>query len=195
MSKPTFSESIIVEGKYDKNHLLQLVDANVVCTNGFSIFHDSTCRDYIRNLANSTGIIVFTDSDSAGFMIRNYIRSFVTSGRILHAYIPDVYGKEKRKRTPSAEGMLGVEGMESSIILSSLFQATSVIDDKPREVTMTDLYHFGLHGTPDASNRRKKLIDELALPKYMSAKELARFLNFTNEEIYLKFLDFVSSRD
>lgn len=172
-------EAVIVEGKYDKARLLRIVDALIVETNGFRIFKDRKKLDVIRRLAKTTGIIVFTDNDAAGFMIRNYIKSSVQEGIIKHAYTPNVFGKERRKDKPSKEGKIGVEGMTDKSILESLSRANFEINDKKQErkITKQDLYQHGFIGQNNSKLKREVLIKKLDLPEYVSTNELVNLLN------------------
>ena len=190
MNKPVIKEAIIVEGRYDKNTLSQLVDALIIETKGFHLFHDETMRKMLRNLAVSCGIIILTDSDSAGFLIRSRIRSFVPEGRVLNAYIPDLYGKEKRKSTPGREGKLGVEGMEREVLLKALKDAGATFgEERPlseERITVADLYHVGLTGRRDSREKRRELLQELSLPEHLSTKALADVLSrrMTRDELF-----------
>ena len=172
-------EAIIVEGKYDKARLSGIVDALIVETNGFRIFKDKKKLDVIRRLAKTTGIIVFTDNDAAGFIIRNYIKSSVQQGMIKHAYTPNVFGKEKRKDKPSKEGKLGVEGMTDKSILESLTRANFEINDKKQErkITKQDLYEYGFIGQNNSKLKRETLMKKLDLPEYISTNEFINLLN------------------
>ena len=181
MSKPHIREAIIVEGRYDKNTLSQIVDALIIETQGFHLFRDESMRRTLRTLAESCGIIILTDSDSAGFLIRNHIHSFVSEGRVLNAYIPDLYGKEKRKTTPGKEGKLGVEGMKREVILKALKDAGASFDQEvvtaDNRITVADLYNAGLTGKPDSREKRRVLLQELSLPEHLSTKALAEVLS------------------
>lgn len=155
-------QAIIVEGKYDKIKVLSIIDAIVIETNGFRIFKESKKVDLIRRIAKTKGVIIFTDSDSGGFMIRNYLKGCIKEGEVLHAYIPDVFGKERRKSEVSKEGKLGVEGVPEEVILNSLESLGIGIDegfkDIKGEITKLDLYNLGLSGKADSEERRQKLI-------------------------------------
>ena len=194
MNKPHIREAIIVEGRYDKNTLSQVVDALIIETNGFHMFHDESLRITLRSLADSCGSIIMTDSDSAGFLIRNRIRSLVSDGRVLNAYIPDLYGKEKRKTAPGKEGKLGVEGMKREVILKALKDAGATFDEEEPttedQITVTDLYKTGLTGKPDSREKRRVLLKELSLPEHLSTKALAEVLSkrMTKEELFKKAL-------
>ena len=173
-------EAIIVEGRYDKNTLAQVVDAPILETSGFGIFHDSQRLALLRRLAETRGIIVLTDSDGAGFVIRNYLRGAIDPTQVKHAYIPDVAGKERRKRTASKEGKLGVEGMRPEVLLEALRRAGATIDEestvKGKSITKADLYDLGLIG-PDSVEKRKALCKRLELPEHLSANALVEVLN------------------
>ncbi|MGI6028777.1 MAG: toprim domain-containing protein [Candidatus Heteroscillospira sp.] len=182
-------EVIVVEGRYDKNTLSQVVDATIVETGGFGVFKDKERLSLIRRMAQKRGIIVFTDPDGAGFVIRNFLKGSVKGGRVLHAYIPDVEGKEKRKSSPSREGKLGVEGMSPEVILEALRRCGATMDDCARhsrgEITTADFYALGLSGGADSAEKRNKLLRSLALPEKMSAKALLQAVNvlMTREEL------------
>ena len=166
------SRPIIVEGKYDKIKLSRIVRANIITTDGFGIFSKDQKAALIRRLAAENGVIVLTDSDGAGLVIRNYLRNLLPSDKIIHLYTPKIKGKEKRKEKPSKEGFLGVEGME----LAWLEQALAPFADggaKPRmHLTKADLYALGLSGTPNSEIRRKQLANVLNLPDNLSANAL-----------------------
>lgn len=174
------SQAVIVEGKYDVIKLSNILDALIIKTDGFGIFKDSEKQRLIRRLANEKGIIVLTDSDSAGFVIRNFISSCVPKDKIINVYIPDIFGKEKRKTEQSKEGKLGVEGVPESVILEALRKAgvtASVTDEKRRLITNVDLYEHGLSGRENSSQKRKKLLSALSLPERMSTSSLVKILN------------------
>ena len=184
-------EAIVVEGRYDKNTLAQIVDAPVLETAGFGIFKNKEQMDLLRRVAKERGLIVFTDSDGAGFVIRNRIKSAIPASQLKHAYIPDIYGKEKRKSAPGKEGKLGVEGMRPEVILEALRRAGATFEEEPvqsvppREITKQDLMELGLSGGPDASERRKKLLKACRFPEHMSANAMLQALNllYTLEEV------------
>lgn len=182
MEKTHVSETVIVEGKYDKNTLSQFLDANIIETSGFGVFNSPETAELIRTLAKKTGVIVMTDSDGAGFMIRNFIKGAVTEGKILHAYIPEVPGKEKRKVRPGAEGLLGVEGMDRQTVLRALRDCGADIGEGPRgalesRVTKAELYGLGLSGGKESAARRDALKKKLGLPSKLSANALLDVLN------------------
>ncbi len=182
-------EAIVVEGRYDKNTLSQIVDTTILETAGFGIFKDKQRMALLRRVAQKRGLIVFTDSDGAGFVIRNHIKSAIPAQYLKHAYIPDILGKEKRKAAPGKEGKLGVEGMTREVILQALKNAGATMEDgqsKPADViTKQDLMELGLSGGPDAASNRKKLLKVLNLPEHMSANAMLQALNllYTREEL------------
>ena len=182
-------EAIVVEGRYDKNTLSQIVDAPILETSGFGIFKDKKQMALLRQVAEKRGLIVFTDSDGAGFVIRNHIKSAIPGKYLKHAYIPDIMGKERRKSAPGKEGKLGVEGMKREVILEALRRAGATIEGEsgpqPRQITKQDLMELGLSGGPDASVRRLALLKKLDLPEHMSANAMLQALNLllTLEEL------------
>ena len=188
---------VIVEGKYDKIRLSDFLDAVIIETDGFRIFSDKEKRAFIRNLAKTKGIIVMTDSDSAGFRIRNFIRNIASDGEVINVYIPDVFGKEKRKTEPSKEGKLGVEGLSREIITEALTKAgvfhseTEKADG--RQVTVTDLFEDGFTGSDNSRERKEKLLKKLSLPSRMSNSQLLKLINtFMSYEDYKKAADEIS---
>lgn len=181
------SEVIVVEGRYDKNTLSQVVDAVIIESSGFGIFNDKEKQKLLRMLAQKRGMIVFTDPDGAGFVIRNFIKGCVPPEQLKHAYIPDVYGKERRKARSSKEGKLGVEGMSPDILMEALKKAGATIDGESAErshISKTDMYIKGLSGRENSAEKRKRLIKSLDLPEHMSADALLDVLNviMTREE-------------
>ena len=174
-------EAIVVEGRYDKNTLSQIVDAPILETSGFGIFKDKEQMSLLRRIAERRGLIVFTDSDGAGFVIRNHIKSAIPGKYLKHAYIPDVYGKEKRKSTPGKEGKLGVEGLSPEILLDSLRRAGTTIEGENspgnKGITKQDLMARGLSGGANASEKRLALLKKLGLPQRMSANAMLQALN------------------
>lgn len=182
-------EAIIVEGRYDKNTLAQIVDAPILETSGFGIFHDRQRLALLRRLAETRGIIVLTDSDGAGFVIRNYLRGAIDSSQVKHAYIPDIAGMERRKRTASKEGKLGVEGMRPDVLLEALRRAGATIEGEETpaagaRITKVDLYAAGLTGGADSKAARQRLLAQLDLPEHLSTNALLEVLNalMTREE-------------
>ena len=174
-------EAIVVEGRYDKNTLSQIVDATILETSGFGIFKDKEQMSLLRRVAQKRGLVVFTDSDGAGFLIRNHIKSAIPAKFLKHAYIPDVYGKERRKTAPGKEGKLGVEGMKPEIIIDALRKAGATIEGESAEprnqITKQDLMELGLSGGADASAKRLLLLKKLELPEHMSANAMLQALN------------------
>ena len=176
-------EALVVEGRYDKNALSQVVDGLILETNGFGIFRDPERMALLRLYAETRGLIVFTDGDGAGFLIRNRIRGAIPARYLKHAYIPDIYGKEKRKSSPSREGKLGVEGMPPQVLRDCLLRAGATFledgegNDTAPELTKADLYALGLSGRENSGERRKALLRELDLPEHLSANGLLEALN------------------
>ena len=188
--KPSVREVILVEGKYDKNALLQVVDATVVTTDGFGAFRDRQRLSFFRRLAEARGLILLTDSDGAGFLIRNFFKGAIPQKYLKQAYIPDIYGKERRKRKAGKEGKLGVEGMTPEILLHALEQAGATIDGqcsvtKKKQITKQDLFLIGLSGGENSAELRQKLLAHLELPERMSANAMLDALNIlmTGEEL------------
>ena len=189
-------QAIVVEGKYDQNTLLQLVDTTIFQTRGFGVMHDKALLELLRKAAKTTGLIIFTDSDGAGFVIRNFLKGALPKEGVLHAYIPDIPGKEKRKRAPGKEGLLGVEGMTKEILLSALENAGADLGGeaakKPGDtITKFDLYTAGLSGRPDSAAKRAAFLEKLRFPAHMSANALLDALNllYTREEFLALFED------
>lgn len=171
-------EAIVVEGNYDKIKLSQLVDTTIIVTDGFMIFKNKAMMNMIGTLADKCGVIVFTDSDRAGFQIRNYIKNSLHGKNVKHAYIPDVKGKEKRKDKPSKEGFLGVEGISDEVILDALKDCVTPVDEKiARKITKSDLCVAGLSGSPDSHTKRSMLLRKLNLPVRLSANAMLEVLN------------------
>lgn len=173
-------EAVIVEGKYDAVKLSNFIDALIITTEGFGIFKNKEKQKFLRRLAKEKGLIVLTDSDSAGFMIRNFICSAVPEENVKNVYIPDIYGKEKRKDTPSAEGKLGVEGVSEDVIIKALQKAgvNSVkTKEERRMITNIDLFEYGFSGRENSKEKRKKLLSLLELPERMSTSSLVKVLN------------------
>ena len=175
-------EVIVVEGRYDKNTLSQVVDAAILETSGFGIFNDAAKRRLLKTLAETRGLIVLTDSDGAGFLIRNHIRGIVDPKLVKHAYIPDISGKERRKEKASKEGKLGVEGMRPEVLIEALKRAGATFDDSPAEqrpaqITKADLYAKGLSGREGSAEKRRQLLQKLSLPERMSADAMLDVLN------------------
>ena len=176
-------EAIVVEGRYDKNTLSQLVDTVILETRGFGIFRDQEKLALLRRLAQARGLIVLTDSDGAGFLIRNHLKGAIPPQQVKHAYIPDRPGKERRKRRPGKEGKLGVEGMPPAILEQALRRAGATFLDAKQEspparpITKADLFAAGLSGGPDAARRRSLLLQRLDLPQHLTTNGLLSVLN------------------
>ena len=190
-------EVIVVEGRYDKNALSQVVDATVITLGGFSVFNDKEKLAFLRRLAEKQGLIVLTDSDGAGFVIRNYLKGALPKEQVKQAYIPDIYGKERRKRAPGKEGKLGVEGMKPDVLLSSLERAGATFLDeesgaiqKKDPITKADLFALGLTGGQDSSAKRQALLRKLELPEHLTSNGLLEALNLLySREDFLKFAE------
>ena len=183
-------EAIVVEGKYDKNTLSQIIDAPILQTDGFRIMKDKEQLELLRAVAQKRGLIVFTDSDGAGFVIRNYLKGAIPAHLLKHAYIPDIPGKERRKAAPGKEGKLGVEGMTPEIILTALRGAGATVEGETQPsrgtiITKLDLFHMGLSGGPDSKAKRQALQKMLQMPEHMSSNALLQALNilYTKDEI------------
>ena len=172
---------IIVEGKYDVIKLSRIVDGLIIKTDGFGIFKDKEKQMLLRRLAGEKGIVVLTDSDSAGFLIRKFLKSSIPEDRITHVYIPDVYGKEKRKAQAGKEGKLGVEGISEAVLLEAFRKAGVICDEtdegERRLITNIDLYEAGLMGKDNSKEKRVKLMKSLALPERLSTSSLLKILN------------------
>ena len=208
MDRIRIKEALVVEGKYDKNTLSQLVDAPIFVTDGFGIFKAPEKLALLRAAAEKRGLIVLTDSDGAGLVIRNHLKGAIDPARVKHAYIPDLFGKEKRKAAPGKEGKLGVEGMTPAVLLQALRNAGATILEEPVgatiingpvgaaigrqpdaeaiEITKTDLYELGLTGRPDSKERRRALQKALGLPENLSTNALLTALNciITREDLF-----------
>lgn len=174
-------EAIVVEGRYDKNTLSQIVDAPILETGGFGIFRDKAQLALLRRVAEKRGLIVFTDSDGAGFVIRNFLKGAIPASRLKHAYIPDLYGKEKRKSAPGREGKLGVEGMTREVILEALRRAGATVEGEETApaagITKQDFMELGLSGGSNSREKRLLLMKALGLPEHMSSNALLQALN------------------
>lgn len=181
MEKLKISQAIVVEGKYDKIKLSAVIDGMIICTNGFGIYKDKSIVELIRLYAKTSGIIVLTDSDSAGFQIRNHLKGLVPDGNIINLYIPEIFGKERRKNAPSKEGKLGVEGIDVGT-LREIFERSGVLtaeDTGTEIITAKDFYELGLSGKPYSSNLRRELCKTLGLPVNMTSKALADYVSRT----------------
>ena len=174
-------QAIVVEGRYDKSVLSSVVDAVIICTDGFRIFSDDDKMTLLRKLRKQCGLIIFTDSDGAGFVIRNRLKSMLGSENVFHAYIPDVYGKERRKARPSKEGKLGVEGIDVQLLVKCLERAGAVIEGEGAKerggVTKADLFSDGITGTPGSSDRRAALLKLMELPEHTGTNALLEVIN------------------
>ena len=183
-------QAIVVEGRYDKNTLSQIVDAPILETSGFGIMKDKKQLQLLRRVAQTRGLIVFTDSDGAGFVIRNFLKSAIDPKYLIHAYIPDIIGKERRKAAPGKEGKLGVEGMRPEVIIDCLRRAGATIEGEEVQaptppITKQDLVELGLSGGKDSSTLRLRLLKKLDLPEHMSANAMLQALNllYTLEQL------------
>ena len=191
------SKAVIVEGRYDKARLSSVIDALIITTDGFGIFNSKEKQTFIKKTAREKGLIILTDSDAAGFKIRNFLKNIVPENTVTHAYIPDIYGKEKRKTEPSKEGKLGVEGIDNSILENALlktglFEETAV--QKSRTITTADLFDAGLSGKDNSAEKRRKLLISMGLPARLTGKNLLQVLNsFISYEDFLKKTEEISS--
>lgn len=184
-------QAVIVEGKYDKIKLNSIIDGVIITTNGFSVIKDKEKIELIRYFAKKKGIIILTDSDSAGFKIRNYIKGAVKDGKITNVYIPDIFGKEKRKTAPSKEGKLGVEGIDKEILLKAFEKAgilSSETTEKRDPITKIDLYEAGLTGGKNSSEKRKAVLKRLDMPQLLTTNSMLEILNtMMSREEFLRF--------
>jgi ribonuclease M5 len=195
-------EAVIVEGKYDKIKLSSIIDGLILETDGFRIFKDREKMALLRKLAAARGLLVLTDSDSAGFLIRHYLSGSIPPAQIKHAYIPDIFGKEKRKSKPSREGKLGVEGVPDAAIVEALQRAGVAAGEGPQadgcpKITKTDLYLSGLSGKPGSAQKRRKFLHRLNLPEHLSANALPEVLSalMSKEEFYRISLEILTPED
>ena len=174
-------QAVIVEGRYDKIKLKNIIDAPIIETNGFRIFNDKQRQSLIRQIADKRGILIMTDSDGAGFVIRNFLKGTVDNSKIINCYIPQLSGKEKRKERGSAEGFLGVEGVPDDVIIEAIRKSgAEIIGEetvKRKEITKADLYSLGLTGTENSAQKRKKLLNKLNMPGYLSTNAMLTALN------------------
>lgn len=184
-------EAIVVEGRYDKNTLSQIVDTAILQTDGFGIMKDKQQLALLRRIAQTRGLIVLTDSDGAGFVIRNRIKSAIPGCWLKHAYIPDIPGKERRKSAPGKEGKLGVEGMTPEVLLQAIIRAGATVEGETERktadpITKLDMFHTGLSGNPNSSQKRLALLKMLELPEHMSSNALLQALNllYNRDEFY-----------
>ncbi|MCQ2441523.1 MAG: DUF4093 domain-containing protein [Oscillospiraceae bacterium] len=190
-------EAIVVEGRYDKNTLSQLVDTLILTTDGFQVFKRKDKAALLRQVAAKRGLIVLTDSDGAGFVIRNHLKGIIPPSQLKQCYIPDLFGKEKRKKKPGKEGKLGVEGMRPEVLEAALRQCGATILGETAahtsggEITKLDLYHLGLSGRPDSASLRRDFLKANHLPEHLSANALVPVLNtiMTREELFQQFTE------
>lgn len=183
-------EAIVVEGRYDKAALASYLDATIIVTDGFGLFRDAEKLALLRRVADERGLIVLTDPDGAGFVIRNHIKSAVDPAKVKHAYIPDIPGRERRKRTASKEGKLGVEGVAPAVVIEALRRAGATFGDEcepqlKNEITKAELYALGLVGTEHSAGTRRALLKKLSLPERMTANAMLEALNvlYSREEL------------
>ena len=183
-------EVIVVEGRYDQNTVSQAVDATVVTLGGFAVFNDKEKLAFLRRLAEKRGLVILTDSDGAGFLLRNYLKGALPKDRVKQAYIPDVKGKERRKRKGGKEGKLGVEGMSPAVLLEALRRCGATFEDaappeRGEAITKADLYALGLSGGEGSAERRRRLLKRLDLPEHLTANAMLEALNllFGREEL------------
>lgn len=191
--------AVIVEGKYDKIKLSSVIDAVIIPTNGFRVFKDKEKMALIRYYASGAGIIILTDSDSAGFKIRNYIKGSVGNARIFNVYIPDIYGKERRKTDYSKEGKLGVEGMDEDVLIEAFKKSGIDFSSEPRrrrDITKMDLFEDGLSGGANSSEKRAELLKILGLPELLTANAMLEVLNaMLTREQYKQAVDKLGKTD
>ena len=185
-------EVIVVEGRYDKAFLASFLDAVIVETRGFGLFSNKEQLALLRVMAEKRGLVILTDSDGGGFVIRNFLKSALPASLVKHAYIPDIPGKEKRKSSPSKEGKLGVEGMRPEVILEALRRAGATVDGEEGPVrgslSKADLFALGLSGTAGSAELRKKLLKKLGLPEHMTANAMLDVLNLISNREQLEAL-------
>lgn len=190
-------QAVIVEGKYDKIKLSSIIDGVIITTNGFSVMKNKDTLNLIRFFAEKSGIIILTDSDAAGFRIRNYIKGAVKNGKIINVYIPDIFGKEKRKTSPSKEGKLGVEGIDKELILNAFEKAgvfSEETDESREYITRIDLFEAGLSGGGNSSEKRRVMLKKLNMPQRLSANGMLDVLNtMMNREEFLKLAEEVNA--
>ena len=185
-------QAVVVEGRYDKNTLSQLIDAPIFETNGFGVMKNKALLDFLRSVAEKRGLIILTDSDGAGFVIRNYLKGALPKGQVLHAYIPDICGKERRKDHPGKEGKLGVEGMRPEVLLEALKNAGAEAENTnapSRPITKTDLFLTGFSGGKESAKKRKMLQKELHLPEHLGSNAFLDAVNLmmSREEFLEKY--------
>ena len=183
-------QAVVVEGRYDKNTLSQIIDAPIFETGGFGVMHNRELLDFLRRVAETRGLIILTDSDGAGFVIRNYLKGALPKENVFHAYIPDIYGKERRKARPGKEGKLGVEGMRPEVLLEALKRAgVEPSEETAEKITKTDLFLAGLSGGRQSGEKRKQLQRELKLPEHLGSNAFLDALNLimTREEFEKRY--------
>lgn len=195
-------EAVVVEGKYDKMRLQTVIKSPIITLNGFRVFNDKEAQALIRNVANTRGILIMTDVDSAGFVLRNFLSGIVDKASIKHCYIPTVFGKEKRKAQPSKEGKLGVEGINGDELVNAILKsgATIIGEEKRenvREITKLDFYELGLCGTENSKENRELVLNHLGLPKYLSANAMISAMNclFTYDEFNVMLNNFLNNTE
>ena len=190
----SITEVVVVEGRYDRHTVSQAVSSAIVETSGFGVFSDSEKLALLRRLAEKRGLVVLTDSDGAGFVIRNYLKGAIDPKLVKHAYIPEIRGKERRKAAPSKEGTLGVEGMKSQVIEEALLRAGVTLEDKlpqqqKAEITKADLFALGLSGGGESSQKRRELQKRLGLPEKLSANAFLDVINaIMSREDFMKLI-------
>lgn len=200
MTQIKIQEVLVVEGRYDVNTLKQVVDASILPTNGFGIFKDKEMQDYLRLLAKRRGLLVLTDSDGAGLVIRNFVKNCVGTQGVKHAYVPEIYGKERRKKQASKQGLLGVEGMRPEVLVAAIVRAGAtvlgeeIVTEQAPKLAKSDLFLLGLSGTANSAQKRQILCKTLGIPTNMSANALLDYLNLISDrneiaEILQKQLD------
>lgn len=184
-------QAIVVEGRYDKNTLAQVVDAQIIETKGFGVLHDAALLSFLRRVAEAKGLIILTDPDGAGFLIRNYLKGALPRDKVLHAYVPDRYGKEKRKTAPGKEGKLGVEGMEPALLLQALRTCGATLEEGERTtrehwLTKATLYELGLTGRPQSAKKRAALLRRMELPEHLGTNAMLEAIEllYTRDEFY-----------
>lgn len=188
----TVKETVLVEGEYDKKKILSAVNATVLVLNGFRIFKNKEMQKMIKKIAEKDGIVIFTDSDRAGFIIRNFIKNCTAGEKVYHAYIPEIKGKEKRKNNPGKEGLLGVEGMENEIIIKAIKNSGATVlgnikYEEKEKITKSDLYKCGFYGKENSKIKREKFLKKNGFPTKISANMLLEILNllFEKEDLEL----------
>lgn len=189
MEKIKLKQAVVVEGKYDKIKLSSFIDGVIICTNGFGVFKDKKTAELIRHYAENCGIIILTDSDSAGFKIRGHIKGICPEGKIINLYIPDIFGKEKREERPSKEGKLGVEGIDTEL-LRETFERAGILTSEPKKacISKLDFYELGLSGKPNSGALRARTAEKLGLPSLITANALLEAVNTMTDKTGLEKL-------